>query len=612
MRVKEYNHMKKNIVDFLNGTMVRYCPFLMAMLMLFFCPPAEAQIHDAGLPLSFSKSVHHSPDIPIHRAVLPDWVSFLDEHSKKQIENSLLPFPVGLFADVQLKYPESGSFLFLDDGHIIWRASLRISGAPALGLYYSDFRLPEGVRLFVYNKNRRHILGAYTSSNNSEDGKFAQEAVQGDLVHIELNIASGAKADSIKLHIDRALVVFRGMDYLKRYKLEKDELVAINGDPDPYGFEGNSSYCMINAACPEGQGYEIPRNATVQMLLVQGSYAYYCSAVLVNNTGNTAAHNCKPYLLTASHCADGTQDASFSQWLFRFNFEKEHCDGGPPAIVNTMTGAQFRARSSNAITQCGSADFLLLELKDKIPESWNAYLSGWDRSTPKEVDGKHVSFHHPDGDVKKMSFTQLATVQNDAWVQVFRNDAVEGGISSGSSGSGLFNPEKKLIGIASLAGNLLSSCVGNNNPENPQAGFYLNACYYSLSAAWAHHSDTNRSLKYWLDPIGSGVISLEGVSASCENNTGTISVPSYLDDAITVYPNPSRDGLVNIQFNLDKTKSVQIDIQNINGRKCGSYALNSVLQDVYKLDMSRNPPGVYMITISDGIASSSRKIVLTD
>lgn len=95
------------------------------------------------------------------------------------------------------------------------------------------------------------------------------------------------------------------------------------------------------------------------------------------------------------------------------------------------------------------SDFALLELQEKIPSSYNAYLSGWDLSNQAPSDV--VCVHHPSGDVKKISYYKGATVPSSyseapktyhwkilKWTR--------GTTEEGSSGSPLFNNRGLIVG----------------------------------------------------------------------------------------------------------------------------------------------------------------------
>ncbi len=57
------------------------------------------------------------------------------------------------------------------------------------------FVIPEGGKLFIYNAEKTHLLGAYTSQTNPKGEAFATEFVAGDDITLEYEpAASGEKA----------------------------------------------------------------------------------------------------------------------------------------------------------------------------------------------------------------------------------------------------------------------------------------------------------------------------------------------------------------------------------------------------------------------------------
>src|SRR5690606_35138875 len=127
------------------------------------------------------------------------------------------PYLVALFTEAGIRYPESGSFTPLANGDRIWKSDVAISGAPAIGLYFDQFQLPEGVALYLMNGNKKQILGAYNAQNNSEELTFAVEPVQGELVRMELFIPKEVKDSAILFSINKAAVYHRSIEHLKAF-----------------------------------------------------------------------------------------------------------------------------------------------------------------------------------------------------------------------------------------------------------------------------------------------------------------------------------------------------------------------------------------------------------
>jgi len=603
--------------------MKKICLSIFATAALGFA--AKAQLSNGGLPQSMLSALKETGYVPTQNYDLPDWNSFIAKNDAEERNGSPRPYKVGLSVNTDLSFPESGTFITTDKGTKIWRSRIQIQGAPAMGFYYDKFQLPEGVQLFLSNDNGNQVLGAYTSSNNSEDHLFANEAVLGNEVNIELNISPEVDLNDIQLHMNRVLVYFRSYEYLNKYK-SSDGTKQKPTDPDPFGLEGSSSTCEINAICPLGQNYPKQRKSTVQLIFQEG----LCSATLINNTGNTTT-SCKNYVLTATHCEinNDTSGIAYSQLLVRFNFEKAQCTGGAAATVNTLVGVNFRARANYIETTQPhiNGDFLLVQLKNNIPASWDAYQAGWNRATTMPATltypKRYIGFHHPAGDVKKVSASDAISPNGQAGGSLGNgthwliNQVDSGGIEGGTSGSGLFDGDGRLIGIASVAGNPDANC--NVNAHGDEASFLKTVDYAKLSLAWDYSLDgvfNNRMLKPWLDPTNSGVMSLDAIKSNCSDYTpptptGITNNNASFENSISIYPNPTTSGIITAKINFATASDVDMEIFNIAGAKQGNYHLKNILNGAYTFDLSNYANGMYLIRFSDGDSFTTKKIMLT-
>src|SRR5690606_27436472 len=77
----------------------------------------------------------------------------------------------------------------------------------------------------------------------------------------------------------------------------------------------------------------------------------------------------------------------------------------------------------------------------------------------------------------------------------------------GSSGSGLWNPDKRLVGV--LSGGIAACVSQNSADDNNQPDWYGR-----LAHAWDSGSAANRRLRDWLDPANSGLQFIDGISES--------------------------------------------------------------------------------------------------
>ena len=586
---------------------------------------AQAQLSEGGIPASIQNNLKDQY-VPLLTYALPDWNSAIKESEIKEAKGKPEPYLVALFTAADVSFPASGTFAKTENGTRIWRTQVKVDGAKAMGFYYDQFKLPKGVKLYISNANGNQILGAFSNNNNNPEKTFANEAVQGSVVNLEMDIAPGVNTDEIDMHIDRVAVYFRSIEHLTQYVNlhEIDHLDSL--------FAGASSICMINAICPESVNYPNQRKASFQTLIPVGQGLGACSATMINNTGNTGG-TCKQYFVLATHCdgANSTASSHFDQWLLRYNFQQAACSPGSAIPQpNTMVGANFVARANydgSAPIDNLKGDFLLLEARQAIPAAWDVVLSGWNKNPNPALTvtlpKKFIGFHHPAGDVKKTSSAQemegtsldgSTTEPTTHWGLLLNSGLVAGG----SSGSGLFDGDGYLIGIASVAGQAFAPDSCGVNAAGGQANPFDFIAYSKLAYDWDYALDgtaNNRKLKPWLDPINSGVVTLNPVKSNCTplggGGTGISINNNALDNAISIYPNPSTSGLVQVKINLGTPSDLTMDLYDVTGKKLNSFKASNIRSGSYTLNLSQYSNGMYLLKCSDGNSVSSKKIMLS-
>ena len=428
--------------------------------------PLYSQLSVEGTPFGLAEEFRAKISEPVWIEMERVDVDALIEEDKVLDTVTGIPYRFGENLYVDLNPKNSGVLDILDDGSKIWRLGIISKGAVSINLAFNQYRLPEGARLFVYSPDGKHVIGAFSELNNQEDRYFATDIVTGDQIIIEYFEPDRVEFSG-KLNLWRITHGYRGF---------REHELNIKG----FGDSGN---CQINVACPDGDNWR-KQIRSVALILV-GNTA--CSGALINNTENNGI----PYFLTANHCYDNASTA-----VFRFNYQSSTCQNpSQEPSYNSLSGAVTRARHDKA-------DFWLLQLNQSPPWDYNAYYSGWNRTTQSSISGVVAGIHHPRADIKKISRAGGVT-QTDYGMGFSGSDYWRVGAWSdnsatepGSSGSPLFDPHRNIIG--QLRGG--RSACGNSKAD----------WYGSIGASWTGGGTNATRLRNWLDPNNSGVAVLSG------------------------------------------------------------------------------------------------------
>jgi len=475
---------------------------------------SNAQISEGGIPTSFNykkQNIELSNDFVKKNLSAPDLTSIAAEDLKSEKNGKPYRAAINLQTDLNLL---NGTWTSLADGSKIWRLGIKVTDAKALGLYFSaPIEIPDGGKLYAYNANHSHFIGAYTSKT---DGFTAMEMIQGDEIILEYYMPFGAVAVPT-INIGQVAYFYRGVG----------DRIQIIEESRPVDAD-RADACQVDVACPEITGWEPQRDAVVKYTFMIGNGTFLCSGAIMNNT----AADCKPYVLTANHCGEPTSSTDIADHVWYFNYQRPTCDAGNTNPYNgaqsqTMSGGFFRASSELGThpaannNQVAGSDFALLELSDSIPSAYNPYYAGWSRTTSASASG--VGIHHPSGHEKKVSTytNSLASdTYNGGWTgahwEVFWANTTSGhGVTEGgSSGSPIYNTTGKVVGH--LSGGA-SFCAATNQPD----------LYGKFNRAWSQDGNNSSSqIQPWLDPSNSGVIDLEGSYAPCAGSGSPYCVAS--------------------------------------------------------------------------------------
>ncbi|MDL2224559.1 serine protease, partial [Bacteroidales bacterium OttesenSCG-928-M06] len=461
--------------------------FLVAFL--FLCITGSfAQISYGGKPLLMDNPLLRSSiEVPV--ITMPtfnlDSVLISDGLEDQSLRTSF-PFAYKFFTNIQKGV--DGIETLLPDGTRIWQVKIQSEGAYSLNLLFSEFDIPPGGKLFIYNIDHTHLIGAFDHRNNSPSGILPVQPIVGDAIIIEYSEPMNAPYKA-KLVIGEVNHDYRNIldsPFLKR---------------EP-GLDTTDYLCMPDALCEDVDNKNI--RATV-LLMIDGTTA--CSGVLINNTKQDGT----PYLLTAVHCLNPKVifPQEFDYYVDKagtiitfFNYNRAVCG-------STMKGSE---NMSTAITYprviIEEKDIALLELQEEPPFIYNAYYAGWNISDVAD-NPPYINLHHPSGAVKKFGITvnplnlsswsptsDYPFKRNSHWRTTFWN---AGATYAGSSGSPLFDADNRIVGGLTGGSSECNDTKSNNKSD----------LFFALYQGWENGNETNQ-LKTYLDPLGLNIKQLDG------------------------------------------------------------------------------------------------------
>ncbi len=521
-----------------------------------------AQISEKGTPISFTAKNLKSK-VPIIEMPCFDIKKMLEEDAyNEKHKNIPYRFAREFLVDYDIKI--SGVCDTLSNGAKLYRIGFNSQGAFALNFVFGEYVLPHGAKVFIYNEAQTHILGAFTSKNNKSTKVLPTALISGDLAYIEYYEPQNVEFPAI-LRVSKVFHAYKDV-----FHILKDGDFGASGD------------CNIDINCPEGADWQIEKRSVCRIDIGGG----WCTGALINNTENDGT----PYFLTANHCTG----QPYSNWVFYFNYETAACDDGidpyPNAIdIPSISGCGLKATTSNL-------DFCLVQMSDNPPESYQPYFAGWNRSTSPAANTTCI--HHPQGDVKKISKDNDAPITGsyvpsgyDANSHWHIEDWELATTEPGSSGSPLFDENHRIIG--DLTGGQ-ADCI------NP-----INDYYAKFDKSWDTYSDTSEQLKYWLDPISSGVTALNGYDPT----TSIDDYDNFIKNTINIYPNPSKD-YVFVDIGELVAKDVEINIYNIFGSLIDKIESSELSDNLFMFDFTSVTSGMYLIHIYTSEQKIVKKILL--
>lgn len=513
---------------------------LMAFLLVGNAWGQRDSVHGRHLPPSFARSVRPFELVEQFAPQPFDLQSVLDEDARQRGRGGPRRFAVG--RPVEITPDEYGMWERIDDETLLWRLQVTSPEAVTIHLGFAEFFLPSSASLHIYSVDHDQVLGPFTQEHNKPNGRFWTPIIESDDIVIELAVDE-SELENLSFELTSINHGYR--------KIER----TLNNKS-----QGASDSCNVNVACSQGDPWR-DQSRSVAMYSITGQFSYTCTGTLVNNT----AENAKPYFLTAFHCldqADGNDNGIISDpeeiassVTVYWNYQAGTCNGTSASMSHVQTGSTYRAGYDNS-------DFALLELDDNPSPLFDVFYAGWDRNST--APSSAVTIHHPSGDMKKISieddplsvtmFGETSVSNSGTHLRVADWDL--GTTEGGSSGSALFNSNKRFVG--QLHGG--DASCGNN----------LADWFGRFYASWNGGGTSTSRLRDWLDPIGSSAITLDGIDSR-------VPVDSYESDdnfeqARLIHPDTTQNRSIVpatdidwIKFTLDTVSEVEIQTSGSMG-----------------------------------------------
>lgn len=526
-------------------------------------------VKDEGTPISEAFGLEKA-SVPV--VMLP--VYDVEAEYRKTVEaeqNKVGLWMFGKKFDYNLNFNNSGSWTTLPNGDRIWRLTFYSENAKSLNFVFENYQLAEGAKLYLHSSNGLY-QGDYTSFDNSEDKIVSTWVIKNSVVTVEF-YEPYSKIGKSTFTITGVNSGFRGFN--------ENALRGIN----------DSGACNYDALCTQADGKDTQRRGTAALIITTSQGSGLCSGTLVNNTGTTRL----TYVLTANHCVSSVTPGNtlIANARFLWWSTNVRCPGTGGAVSNpdtftTTNSATLRMRYSQA-------DTALLSWNAIIPTWRDICYVGWDRFTtaPGSSAGGIYGLHHPSGDVMRFSRNNGgASKQNitiggqnaDTWRVTWGLGITEGG----SSGSALYRGNTgKLIGV--LFGGS-SSCTSLSSPD----------FYGRIYVAWEGGGTDGTRLKNWLDPINSGVETVEHHCNVLSTDGFSISEQNF-----RIYPNSS-DGIFYVDSKITY-ENLTYEVYTITGQKITQGKIENLEESI---DLSAQSSGVYMLKITSDSANFSKTFKL--
>lgn len=386
---------------------------------------------------------------------------------------------------VNIEKGETGKNYTLPDGTKVWQVGIRSNGAYSINVLFSEYKVPPGGKLFLYNSDQTHVIGSFTHENNSQGNILPIQPVDGDEIIVEYQEPAGSEFEA-KLKITEVNHDYRGI---------------LRFEPGTEPPAGNTYTCMPDILCADPENDNM---RSVALITING--VYICTGTLLNTTNDDGS----PILLTAVHCLNKNfqkPDTDYAEVagtiVCFFNYRKPVCNQTVPAIKRMKGTQEMSVAGASPLSVVTKNDMALLKLNETPPDYYQPYYAGWNIDSNAGTNVPFVNIHHPNGLVSKYGRTNM-NLSMATFPEPFFNSGIHwkisgwdvGSTAGGSSGSPLFDKQGFVVG--GLSGG--SSECFNNEPDY----------FFALYKSWEDTPDAGVLLKNALDPKKLGITQWSG------------------------------------------------------------------------------------------------------
>lgn len=388
----------------------------------------------------------------------------------------------------------------------VWILTVSSNTAKGFQLRFSEFDLPPGATLHLYSRNSSFKLGAYTSQNNNEDGRFFTSIFPENEMVIE--------------YFEPTMTAYPGeviIDTIIHLFLDPAAtLPRVLGDGGGFATSGG---CTVDAVCGDGNLNNKEAKAVGLISVYQDAgLTAWGTGFLINST---AAGGKKAYFMTAAHVMSDRSivggSTGYSEAIVSFHYQNSTCGtndfNNPMWTAKSFQGMYLLSAGRTSQTD-GKSDYSLWELQDNPRNYLQVAYLGWDKRNLAGVAAKPVyNISHPEGDALKVAVmdgpSTVVTFQQQPYklapdesalnVYVMSLSWTKGVTQPGSSGSPLLSAGKRVIGLL----------VGGDSrcSDSPGSGGALAGPddFSRFAYAWDTPNPNTPALKSFLDPENTGV-----------------------------------------------------------------------------------------------------------